>query len=147
MVRDHQVATNDTETMQGMAVAVEYVTRLISRYAFVESQYLGNCSTASAQLHNALVRVYTAILVYILRARRYFAQNTASEPTLLSSIGFHADKPTERALGAFRPAKLQTDDYLGEIKNLEEEVEKLTWAMSMECRLASCLPNFLLTET
>lgn len=42
----------------------------------IEGLYLNAVSAIKEQLKNAIVRLYTAVLIYLLKARRYYARNT-----------------------------------------------------------------------
>ena len=48
----------------------------------IEGLYLSTVSTIKEQLTNALVRLYASVLIYLLKARHYYAQNTAGLTSL-----------------------------------------------------------------
>ena len=60
-----------------MAGGLEYVSSLIVRYAIFETLYLRHASVARQYLSDAIIRLYAAVLTYLSKARRYYAQNTA----------------------------------------------------------------------
>ena len=71
-----QGVMNDSHTFEAIAGGLEYVSSLIVRYAMIEAFYLQDPSMARQHLNDAIVRLYTAILVYLCKARRYYGQNT-----------------------------------------------------------------------
>lgn len=48
-----------------------------SRYAIFEVVYLSQASKATQELQNALIRLYTAILLYLAKAKDFIQQSTA----------------------------------------------------------------------
>lgn len=74
---------NDVQTHEATTESLEHISSLITHYAMIEALYLGSSSNAVNQLVESLVRLYTAILIYLIRARRYFAQNTGGKIPLL----------------------------------------------------------------
>lgn len=67
---------NDVQTHDATTESLEHISGLITHYAMIEALYLRSPSAVVDQLVDSLVRLYTAILVYLLRARRYFSRNT-----------------------------------------------------------------------
>lgn len=67
---------NDVQTQDATTESLEHISSLITHYAMIEALYVRNSSAAVDQLVDALVRLYTAILVYLIRAKRYFSRNT-----------------------------------------------------------------------
>lgn len=57
----------------------EMIAHMIGRYAIFEDLYLRRKSTATDELRAALVQLYAAIMIYLVRARSYFEQNSFSE--------------------------------------------------------------------
>lgn len=60
----------------------ETIAHSISRYATFEEIYLGSNSTATSAvkgLEEALVKLYIAILAYLVKAKKYFEEHTSSE--------------------------------------------------------------------
>lgn len=61
-----------------MLEAVQIVVSAISRYALLERIYCENVtSDAALQLQNNIILVYSAILVFLCKAKKYFQQNSA----------------------------------------------------------------------
>ena len=75
-----QAAVNEYDTNEALLEGLEYVTSLIARYAKLEDLYLNQASLAKDQLSVAIVRLYTAVLIYLARASRFYSRNTPSEP-------------------------------------------------------------------
>lgn len=73
---------NDVQIHDATAESLEQVSSLITRYAMIEGLYLNIVSPVQEQLKNALVRLYTAVLILLLKASRYYAQNTAGLTSL-----------------------------------------------------------------
>lgn len=63
-----------------MTEAVQNIASLITRYHIFEQLYLRNniVTKIKDQLSDALVKLYTAILKYLSKARRYYDQSTTS---------------------------------------------------------------------
>lgn len=75
-----QVAVNDSETFGAVAEGVEVVSNLIARYTIVEQLYLRRPSAANDQLTQAIIKLYTAIMKYLCKAKTYYQRNTLSTP-------------------------------------------------------------------
>jgi hypothetical protein len=61
-----------------MLESIEVVVSAISRYALIEQIYCWDwTSEASQQLRKSVVEAYSAILVFLCKAKKYFAQNAA----------------------------------------------------------------------
>jgi hypothetical protein len=77
------VTVNDSETFGAMAEGIQYVSNLITRYAISESIYLriNTAAAAKDQLADSIVKLYTAILKYLAKARRYYDRSFASAIT------------------------------------------------------------------
>src|SRR5579862_3048705 len=99
------MASNDNDTFGAMAEGVEHVSLLISRYALFEYRYLhrglwasdlgftaqsqsrkrslhttqDHQACAADQLARALVRLYTAILMYLSQAMKYYGRSAGRE--------------------------------------------------------------------
>ena len=67
---------NDSQTYGAMVEGIEFVSSLITRYAKVEDLYLTGTSAEKAQLSDAITRLYTAILIYLSKASRYYDRRT-----------------------------------------------------------------------
>ena len=59
-----------------MLDGLEHVTDLIAHFAWVETLYLRASTAKRVNLQDALVKLYVAILTYLVKARRYYAKHT-----------------------------------------------------------------------
>jgi hypothetical protein len=67
---------NDSQTYGAMIEGLELVSSLITRYARVEDLYLKGTTAEKEQLADSIVRLYTTMLVYLSRARRFYDRKT-----------------------------------------------------------------------
>jgi hypothetical protein len=72
-----QVAVNDAQTFGAMAEGVEFISNRITRYAIIEELYMRQDSTARHHLKQAIIKLYTAILQYLFKAKHYYERSTA----------------------------------------------------------------------
>ena len=70
---------SEYDTNEALLEGLEYVSSLIARYAMVEALYLSQASVANDQLFEAIVRLYSAVLVYLSNASRFYSRNTSRE--------------------------------------------------------------------
>jgi hypothetical protein len=89
---------NDVQTHDAVTESLEHISGLITHYAMIEALYLRTPSSAVDQLVESLVRLYTAILEYLLKAKRYFSRNTGGIVLLLDVQSSMADMMFESAL-------------------------------------------------
>ncbi|CAD6572877.1 MAG: hypothetical protein ASARMPREDX12_005527 [Alectoria sarmentosa] len=114
-----QAVVNETHTYEGMLEGLEKVSSLITRYAMVEDMYLRRSSSSlEGQLSNALIWLYTSILVFLAKSRKYFSRKTGGR--IKVSV-------EEAAIDSL--AHLINADYMRKINN------------SMEGKLAALLDN------
>ena len=73
-----QSMINENKTYEAMASGLGHVSSLIARYSAVESAY-SQSSLLKKQLAEALLKLYTAVLVFLAKARRYYTQCHASK--------------------------------------------------------------------
>ncbi|KAL8720548.1 MAG: hypothetical protein Q9181_007895, partial [Wetmoreana brouardii] len=71
-----QLSVNDVQTFGAMAEGLETVSSQITRCHLYEQLHLSRPSSARSDMELALLRLYTAILIYLGRARHYYAQST-----------------------------------------------------------------------
>jgi hypothetical protein len=71
-----QILVNDSQTYGAMIEGLELVSRHVARYALVEELYLQGTSVETDHLADLITRVYTSILVYLVKARRYYDRGT-----------------------------------------------------------------------
>ncbi|MCJ1244561.1 hypothetical protein MMC30_001759 [Trapelia coarctata] len=70
-----RIAINDVEQFGLMVESVERIANLIPRYAIIEELYLTGSLKVTDQLREALVKVYTAVLSYLLKASEYYGHH------------------------------------------------------------------------
>ena len=73
-----------------MVEGIDYVSSLITQYAFIEALYVRESPSipSTLQLRRAIVRMYAAALVYLLKAIDYYGQSTSGK----SLTPFHASR-------------------------------------------------------
>lgn len=71
-----QLAIGDKQKMEELLDALEEIGNLIGRCALYETLYIGN-QTTGARCEKVIVNLYAAILLYLFRAKQYYAKNTA----------------------------------------------------------------------
>lgn len=59
-----------------MVEGAEMIAYSIDRYAIVEDLYFRPYATIGTRLRDRLTNLYTSILKYLIRAKRYFEKNT-----------------------------------------------------------------------
>ena len=72
-----QIAVSDIVKFGFVVEGAESIARMIGRYAVFEQIYLGSRSKASTELENALIKLYSAILMYQSKAKHFFDQSSA----------------------------------------------------------------------
>ena len=72
-----QVAIGDIVKFDFVVEGAESIARMLGRYAIFEEIYLYRTSKASMELENALVRLYSTILMYQSKAKRFFDQSSS----------------------------------------------------------------------
>ena len=82
------------------------IAELICRYAIFESVYLQSPSAAADELQRALVNLYTAIMMYLSKANRYFQQRSIER--ILKS-GLLTTTDLESCFGAIATAEETVD--------------------------------------
>lgn len=71
-----QVAVGDIVKFDLVVEGAESISRMIGRYAVFGDIYLRRTSKASIELENALVRLYSTILVYQSKGKSFFDQSS-----------------------------------------------------------------------
>ena len=72
-----QIAIGDIVKFGFVVEGAESIARMLVRYAVFEQIYLRRTSKASTELENALVQLYSTILMYQSKAKHFFDENTA----------------------------------------------------------------------
>ncbi|MCJ1396183.1 hypothetical protein MMC18_009072 [Xylographa bjoerkii] len=143
-----QVTINDVQIYGAMFESLELVSSLIARFAEVEDVYLCGESMERKLLTDSIVVLYTAILVYLTEARRYYGQNTGerivrsfiktadmSVETFLRNIQEQAAKVDvlarsidgERIKNIEISMRSRFDDMKNEFDDLRQDLELVTW--------------------
>ncbi len=79
-----QIAVGDIVKFDFVVSGAESIARMIGRFAIFEEIYLRHTSKTSMELENALVRLYSTVLVYLSKAKTFFDQS--SPKRLLKSV-------------------------------------------------------------
>jgi len=72
-----QLVANDSEIFREMAEGVELVSEMTTRYAIIESLYLLDTSALQPNLIDAIVKLYTLALQFLISAYAYYKKRTA----------------------------------------------------------------------
>ena len=73
-----QAMVNEHKTYEAMISGLEHVSGLITRCFAIENTYLKS-SLLRAQLEDALLKLYTAVLLFLARARRYYTRSVTGK--------------------------------------------------------------------
>ena len=79
-----QVAIGDIVRFDFVVKGMESIARMIGRYAIFEDVYLCHTSKATTELENALIQLYSTILLYQSKAKSFFDQS--SPKRILGSV-------------------------------------------------------------
>jgi hypothetical protein len=78
-LRSEQIAVNDIAKFGSVVEGATTIAHIICRYAVFEDIYLLHTTAATHELERALVKLYSAIMIYLFKAKSYFDQNSASK--------------------------------------------------------------------
>jgi hypothetical protein len=73
------MVVNDCQTFGSMLESIEKISSVVARYTELETRVLIRTSVLTKQLSAALVKLYAAILRFLVQARRYYGQRTVSK--------------------------------------------------------------------
>ena len=79
-----------------MLEGLGHVSDLIARFAWVETLYLHASTPKRVQLQDALIGLYTAVLQYLAKARRYYAKHTHGDTSPSLTLQYGIAKHTPR---------------------------------------------------
>ncbi|KAI9693666.1 MAG: hypothetical protein M1822_002937 [Bathelium mastoideum] len=126
-----QITVNDIETFGAMIEGLERISGLITYYAIFECIYLQGNYKAKKDLEAALVKLYEVILHYLLKAEKYYKQDTfkrvvksiaQQSPTdldrLLEMIDEREGQVTQLSILIRRESQLQIDDTTQRMEDL-----------------------------
>ena len=81
-----QIAVNDINKHASIIEGLARTAELICRFAIVEKLYLQSTSEAAKELERTVVKLYSGILGYLSKARRYLEQGTARIHALSAKV-------------------------------------------------------------
>lgn len=105
-----QIAVSDMVKFGFVIEGAEVIARMISRYALFEDIYLHRTSKAVQELQDALVRLYTAILLYLSKAKGFFEQNSAKR--MLKAV-FVSEEDFQKLAGSINNEETRVDRCAG----------------------------------
>lgn len=73
----NQATVNDIEKYEFVAESIEVVSRCLCRCRILEQLYVDGTAAAAEQLESALIRLYSAILLFLSKLKSYFNQSKA----------------------------------------------------------------------
>ncbi|KAH7119554.1 hypothetical protein B0J11DRAFT_582082 [Dendryphion nanum] len=102
-----QIVVNDINKHASIVEGLARIAELICRFAIVENLYLQGTSEAAKELERTVVKLYSGILGYLSKARRYLEQGTA-----------------QRTIKSAFLTETQLDTDLNEIQGAENDVHR-----------------------
>ena len=90
-------------------------------------------SAATDELHRALVNLYTAIMIYLSKAKTFFEQNSASKSRVLK-IECMLIRFIERILKSGLLAMSDIEPYFDAISTAQETVDRCSNMVGMQGR-------------
>ncbi|MCJ1396699.1 hypothetical protein MMC18_009591 [Xylographa bjoerkii] len=119
-----QASVNDSQTFGAMAEGVELLSNLITHYTIVECLYLRKPSMAKSQLTQALLEVYSAVLVYLSKANQFYERSTPGR--IAMSVIKTPEKTVTRYLSMIIQTQINVDALLNRgLMKLDTAQEKL----------------------
>ncbi|KAI4100788.1 MAG: hypothetical protein L6R37_005236 [Teloschistes peruensis] len=110
-----QLSVNEVQIFGAMTENLEKISGYIARCHLYEQLFLAKPSAAQPELKSALLRLYTTILLYVARARQYYAQST------LRRLGASVVRTSD-----------SIDDCLSKITTEQGDVQRCTYLVSTE---------------
>ena len=77
ILKSLQIAVNDSDKFAFVVESATSIAEIICRYAVFEGVWRLSQSATASELVRALVIFYTAIMIYLSKAKSYFNENTA----------------------------------------------------------------------
>ena len=74
-----QVSVQDVNQYALVVEGVEKIAHIMTQYRIVERLYLVKRYEATAQLENHITDIYTLALKFLVKAKKYYQKNTASQ--------------------------------------------------------------------
>lgn len=83
-----QITIGDVEKFSALVEGLEKISSVLTRYSLLEDVYpaKSNSSPLCKELQSSLIRLYTAILRYLVKAKSYFSQSTGKR-VIASALG------------------------------------------------------------
>ncbi|KAL9581026.1 MAG: hypothetical protein Q9212_004143 [Teloschistes hypoglaucus] len=110
-----QLSVNEVQIFGAMTEGLEKISGYITRCHLYEQLFLAKPSAAQTELESALLRLYTSILLYLARARQYYAQST------LRRLGASVVRTSD-----------SIDTCLSKVTTEHDDVERCTYLVSTE---------------
>ena len=104
-----QAAINDVQTNGAMLQGLEFVFNLIARYEVVERLYLQRTSSLHNRLLDAIVKLYTAVLQFLLQAHRYYTQKTVAR---IAKSLIQLEETTTQYLATIKSKQTDVDEHV-----------------------------------
>lgn len=105
-VNSSQATVNDIHTNGAIIEGMAIVVNLLARYEIVEYIYLQTASRATAPLSDAIIKLYAAILEYLLPAHAYFRSHLVKK--IAKSI-FEPEESTNKFISGIRQKELEVE--------------------------------------
>lgn len=130
-VNSIQVTVNDIHKNGAIIEGVGIVVNLLARYEIVENIYLQTASRATALLSDAIVKLYTAILEYLLQAHAYFQSHLVKK--IAKSI-FEPEESTNKFISGISQKELEVEKCMRLISDetsgkIDKNMDSLTHSM------------------
>ncbi|KAL8638503.1 MAG: hypothetical protein Q9228_004347 [Teloschistes exilis] len=110
-----QLSINEVQIFGAMTEGLEKMSGYITRCRLYEQLFLAKPSAAQPELESALLRLYTTILLYLARARQYYAQST------LRRLGASVVRTSD-----------SIDDCLSKVTTEHGDVQRCTYLVGTE---------------
>jgi hypothetical protein len=108
---------NDCQTQGALAEGLDKISFLLLRYEMVERIYLHKVTRAKGLLRSSLVKLYTAILVYIAKALKYYSESTA-----------------KRLGKSIAEGRTRVQNVLDQVSIVESDVDSVRRDIDAECQ-------------
>ena len=126
---------NDFNKFASVVEGATLIAELICRYAIFEDLYLRYSSPATDELKRALVKLYTAAMIYLSKAKNYFDQNSASKDSRAwgRALWQATDRRIERIIiSGFVESDL--DGFLNAIGIEQAAVDRYADLVNVQCQ-------------
>lgn len=135
VLKSLQIAVNDSDKFAFVVESATSIAEIICRFAVFEDVWLQSQSAATNELERALVKFYTAIMIYLSKAKRYFDENTACEFGVLI-IKHLLTAFIVRRLKSGLLAQSDIESYFDAIAVAQETIDRCSSIVGMQGRPA-----------